>query len=574
MQYDSDIKTFFKNLLYLGRGYWLSPQRKTALMLFVAIMALTVSNVYIAVLLNEWKNSFYTALQNYNADAIFKQLVLFLQLAAVYIVISIYSYYLRQTLTLNWRKWLTEEFITLWMKNKNYYCLQTFGNSADNPDQRISEDCKLFVEFALKFTIDVLNAACTFASFIFILWGLSGVLEFSLLGRDWRIPGYVVWIALIYSILGTYITHITGRSLSWLNFDQQRYEADFRFGMMRLRENAESVAFYAGEKKEINILKKRFLLLYTNFKKIIKKEKQLIGIKSAYFQLANVFPVIVAVPIYLAKKINLGGLMQTASAFGKVQGSLSYFVYIYAEFAQWRAVVDRLSSFSKHIEEKHNNFADYDHSSTEGEIRISNMQLSLPNREILLKDLNFSITHGTNVIIKGANGSGKSTLMRALSGIWPYVSGTLELPDRKEMMFIPQKPYLPLGTLKDSLLYPANEQTDGKDLAELMEKCGIGYLAKDLDMQADWYQVLSVGEQQRLAFIRALLLRPKWLFLDESTSAMDEDAERDMYDTLKRELPSTTLISIGHRNTLDKYHKMQLTFSKKDNTFVMANLAT
>lgn len=565
MQKFSLTKQFFKDVWYLTKSYWQSEEKKKAFLLLFCIIALTLGIVFMLVQLNTWNNSFYSALQNYDAEKIFAELIHFSWLAAIYIILAVYSYYLQQTLILHWRRWLTNRFIDIWLKNKTYYNLQMFGKDTDNPDQRISEDVRQFVEMTLSFAIGILKAACTFISFVFILYQLSGSLTFNFLGRTWTINGYMLWASLIYSVVGTYLTHLVGRKLVKLNFIQQRYEADFRFSMIRLRESAESVAFYRGEAQEGKVFKNRFKLLLDNFWQLVNKQKQLVFLNSGYSQIAIIFPFVVAMNRYLAKEVSLGGLMQVASAFGRVQDSLSYFVDMYSSIAQWQAVVMRLTYFGRHMHEV-SEAADKFHVerfATAEAVSVENMLVNLPDGTPLLQNMTFTLQPGQNVLIKGVSGSGKSTLLRALAGIWPFVEGRINLPKADELMFIPQKPYLPLGTLRDALLYPGNKLLSDKELYALLDLCQIGYLRDKLDMTADWSHVLSVGEQQRLAFVRAHIQQPKWLFLDEATSALDEDTEAAMYTLLAERLTQTTLVSIGHRSTLNKYHELMLYIDKQ-----------
>ena len=399
-----------------------------------------------------------------------------------------------------------------------------------------------------------------------ILYNLSGPLQFKLAGMDIHIPGYLVWTALLYSIIGTWLTYKVGNKLVGLNFVQQKYEADFRFAMMRMRENAESVAFYSGEGHEGGVFKKRFSLLLNNFWSIIKKQKQLTWLNSWYSQIAIIFPLVVAMPRYLAKEITLGGLMQISSAFGRVQESLSYFVDMYSSIAEWQAVVERLTGFGLHMQQVKQENAQQDLQRKPGAsdaIVATDMDVTLPDESAVLQNVSFTLKPGTNVLIKGVSGSGKSTLLRALAGIWPYVKGTLEIPEESKLMFIPQRPYLPLGTLKESLLYPGTESRSDEELKQLMEDCCIGYLYEKLYLEADWSHVLSVGEQQRLAFVRALIYKPVWLFLDEASSALDEETEAKVYTLLMEEAQQTTLVSVGHRSTLNKYHQKVLYLDKE-----------
>ena len=558
-------RQFFKDVWYLTKSYWQSEEKKKAFWLLTCIIALTLGIVFMLVQLNTWNNSFYSALQNYDAEKISSELIHFSWLAAIYIILAVYSYYLQQTLILHWRRWLTTRFIDIWLQNKTYYNLQMFGKDTDNPDQRISEDVRQFVEMTLGFAIGILKSLCTFISFVFILYQLSGPLSFSFMGKTWTIHGYMLWASLLYSILGTYITHVVGRKLVKLNFIQQRYEADFRFSMIRLRESAESVAFYRGEAQEGKVFKNRFKLLLDNFWQLVNKQKQLVFLNSGYSQIAIIFPFVVAMNRYLAKEVSLGGLMQVASAFGRVQDSLSYFVDMYSSIAQWQAVVMRLTYFGRHMHEVSQQAEQFhvERFATSEAVSVEQVQVNLPDDAVLLQDINFTLQPGRNVLIKGVSGSGKSTLLRALAGIWPFVTGKINLPKTEELMFIPQKPYIPLGSLREAMLYPGRKPLSDEELLYLLDLCQIGYLRDKLDLVADWSHVLSVGEQQRLAFVRAHIQEPKWLFLDEATSALDEDTEAAMYTLLAERLRQTTLVSIGHRSTLNKYHELMLVIDKQ-----------
>ena len=567
-------KQFFRDVWYLTKSYWQSEEKKKAFFLLACIVGLTLAIVYMLVLLNRWNNSFYSALQNYQTEKIFDELFHFTYLAFTYIVLAVYSYYLQQVLILNWRRWLTERFIEIWLKNKTYYNLQMFGKDTDNPDQRISEDVRLFVEMTLSFAIGLLKAVTTLASFVVILYELSGSLKFNLFGQEWEISGYLFWAAFFYSILGTWVTHLVGRKLVKLNFIQQRYEADFRFSMIRLRESSESVAFYRGEGQESKVFKERFTLLLDNFWKIVNKQKQLVWLNSGYSQIAIIFPFVAAMNRYLAKEFTLGGLMQVASAFGRVQDSLSYFVDTYSSLATWQSVVMRLTYFGRHMQEVSAEAERFhlERFVAAEEVRADNMQVNLPDGTPLLQNINFTLEPGSNVLIKGVSGSGKSTLLRAIAGIWPFVEGKIVLPEQEKLMFIPQKPYLPLGSLREALLYPGNKPVNDEVLINLMEECQIGYLKDKLDIVADWSHVLSVGEQQRLAYVRAHIQEPVWLFLDEATSALDEETEAKMYSLIGERLANTTIVSIGHRSTLNKYHQLVLELDKNNKSVTLKTL--
>ena len=574
MQRFNLTRQFFRDVWYLTKSYWQSEEKKKAFFLLGCIIALTLGVVYMLVLLNQWNNSFYSALQNYDAKKIFDELIHFSWLAAIYILLAVYSYYLQQTLILNWRRWLTTRFIDIWLQNKTYYNLQMFGKDTDNPDQRISEDVRQFVEMTLSFGIGILKAFCTFASFVVILYNLSGSLSFTFMGKTWTINGYMLWASLLYSVIGTYITHIVGRKLVKINFIQQKYEADFRFSMIRLRESAESVAFYRGEAQEGSVFKQRFKMLLDNFWKLVNKQKQLVFLNSGYSQIAIIFPFVVAMNRYLTKEVTLGGLMQVASAFGRVQDSLSYFVDMYRSTAHWQAVAMRLTYFGHHMHEVSQQAERFhvERFAAADVVEVNDMKINLPDGKPLLENISFTLHPGHNVLIKGVSGSGKSTLLRAISGIWPFVDGKIFLPSRDKLMFIPQKPYLPLGTLRAALNYPGNKPIDDTELIYLMDLCQIGYLKDKLDLEADWSHVLSVGEQQRLAFVRAHIQQPQWLFLDEATSALDEDTEATMYSLLQERLQQTTVVSVGHRSTLNKYPELVLRLNKSTRQVTLEKL--
>lgn len=556
-------REFIVGLFHLITPYWNSEEKKSARLYLAGIITLTIAAVYMTLLLNEWFNSFYSALQNYDSDAVYRGLLRFTGLAFAHIAFAVYSYYLQQRLALRWRKWMTKNYLAKWTGQQMYYRLEMFSQgTADNPDQRISEDINLFTARTLSFMSGLLRSATTIVCFIFVLWNLSEILSFSAAGQEFHIYGYLVWTALAYSVLGTWITHKVGHRLVSLNYLQQKLEADFRFSMVRLRETAESVAFYNGAAKEEAFLSNRFMTLLRNTLFIIKKQKQLSWLTNSYAQIAIIFPFVVAVPRYLSQNISLGGLMQIANCFGKVQDAMSYFVDVYASLAEWQSCAERLLSFDKHIaaieketEEKSGSLV---REETHDRLRLTDVTISVPamdenkrTREII-SSASCTIKSGEHVILKGPSGSGKSTLLRTLAGFWPYVKGHISMPAPSEMMFIPQKPYIPMGTSAEAASYPL-ETADEEILSPLLVECGLSHLMEKTDTEADWSHILSLGEQQKLAFVRVFLRKPKWVFLDEATSAMDEETEEKMYRLLTA-LPGTTVISIGHRSTLDKWH--------------------
>lgn len=556
-------REFIVGLFHLITPYWNSEEKKSARLYLAAIITLTIAAVYMTLLLNEWFNSFYSALQNYDSDAVYRGLLRFTGLAFAHIAFAVYSYYLQQRLALRWRKWMTKNYLAKWTGQQMYYRLEMFSQgTADNPDQRISEDINLFTARTLSFMSGLLRSATTIVCFIFVLWNLSEVLSFSAAGQEIHIYGYLVWTALAYSVFGTWITHKVGHRLVSLNYLQQKLEADFRFSMVRLRETAESVAFYNGAAKEEAFLSNRFMTLLRNTLFIIKKQKQLSWLTNSYAQIAIIFPFVVAVPRYLSQNISLGGLMQIANCFGKVQDAMSYFVDVYASLAEWQSCAERLLSFDKHIaaieKETEEKSVSLVREETPDRLRLTDVTISVPamdenkrTREII-SSAACTIRSGEHVILKGPSGSGKSTLLRTLAGFWPYVKGHISMPAPSEMMFIPQKPYIPMGTSAEAASYPL-ETADEEILSPLLVECGLSHLMEKTDTEADWSHILSLGEQQKLAFVRVFLRKPKWVFLDEATSAMDEETEEKMYRLLTA-LPGTTVISIGHRSTLDKWH--------------------
>ena len=553
-------REFLSGLWHLVREYWKSAEKRSAYLYLAAIAVLTVAAVYMTLLLNEWYNSFYSALQNYDTDALWHGLLVFTGLAFAHIVFAVYASYLQQVLSLRWRRWMTERFLGRWTGGDMYYRMETFSRASDNPDQRISEDINTFTAQTPAFMMGILRSVVTIICFIFVLWSLSEPLTFFVFGTSFTIYGYLVWTAILYSILGTWVTHYVGHRLVGLNFHQQKLEADFRFGMVRLRESAESVAFYDGADSERGLLSKRFALVVSNTFLILKKQKQLSWLTNGYAQIAIIFPFVVALPRYLSKEISLGGLMQIANCFGKVQDSLSYFVDVYTSIAAWQSCAERLLTFEKHMRDLETA------RDTEGDVllrtvspdavRLAGVEVDLPNGTPLLRDVNADIAPGEHVLLKGASGSGKSTLLRVMAGLWPYATGQLDIPSAETRMFIPQRPYMPMGTLREAAAYPKKTAEDAA-LLPLLETAGLLHLAPRLDEEADWSHVLSLGEQQRLAFVRIFLHRPKWVFLDESTSAMDEDMERKLYETLIN-LPETAVLSVGHRSTLAAWHERKM----------------
>ena len=562
MQTTGFLKAFWR----LTKPYWISEQRAKGLTLLATVVGLALMAVYMEVQFTNWNNDFYNTLQDKDQAEFFRQLGKFALLAFTWIIIVVYQRYFQQMLLIEWRAWLTDHFLSNWMKDQAHYRMQLVARAGaqsvavDNPDQRIADDLRIFVEYTLSLSLGLLSAVVTLISFITILWVLSGALE--LFGVN--IPGYMVWAALIYAVVGSVLTHLIGRPLIGLDFNQQRFEADFRFSLVRLRENSEGVALYRGEGEELAGLRRRFEAVMGNWWKVMLKTKQLTWFTSFYGQLAVIFPLVVVSPRFFSGQMQLGGIFQTSSAFGQVQGALSWFISAYRDFAIWKATVIRLIGFAGALGEVHEEAGKPAGERSEGgeDLSLEQLSLQLPQGGMLLSDTSLAIKPHEDVLVAGPSGSGKSTLFRALAGIWPYWKGRIRLPKGAKLLFLPQKPYLPIGSLKRVATYPDDpaRYSDEEVLATL-DAVGLPHLKRSLDQSQHWGQVLSGGEQQRVAFARALLTKPDWLFLDEATASLPEEDQDRLYRLLKDRLPQTTLVSIGHRDSLAKYHRSRLAWN-------------
>jgi putative ATP-binding cassette transporter len=570
----NNIRSTLAAVWRIAAPYFSSDDKWAGRGLLAAVVVMELAAVFLTVLFNRWNNVFYNALQERNFDVFTYQVGYFCVLASFWVGLKVYQLYLNQWLQIRWRRWMTARYLGGWLQDSNHYRMQLLGDAADNPDQRIAEDTQRFVEQTLQLGIGLLSAVVTLASFIFILWGLSNAAPLHLFGRDIAIPGYLVWGAMVYAILGTTLTHLIGWPLVGLNFRQQRYEADFRFNLVRARENAEQIALLHGEGVERTRLLSRFAFVVENWLGIMQRTKKLTAFTATYSQASVVFPYVLVAPAYFAGKVQLGGLMQTASAFSNVQESLSFFITSYRILAEWQAVVARLAGFETSIENatalrtRQNiiHIADAD----KGDIDIEKLLVDLPNGIPLVAADGFTIRHGERMLLTGPSGSGKSTLFRAIAGIWPFGTGSIALPPQATLMMLPQRPYFPVGSLRAAIAYPAEATAfDTKAVGEALVAVGLPKLADRLDEDAHWNRMLSLGEQQRLGIAHALLHAPQFLFLDEATASLDEPSEMALYRLLQARLPATTIVSIGHRSTLDAFHQRNVRLVREGDRFVL-----
>ncbi|AKA26657.1 ABC transporter ATP-binding protein [Pseudomonas chlororaphis] len=540
---------FFRRVWEMTTPYWRSEEKGKAWLLLFAVVALTLFSVAISVWINSWYKDFYNALQKKDEAAFWQLILYFCGIAAVAILAAVYRLYLTQMLTIRWRAWLTEKHFARWLGHKNYYQLEQ-GGYTDNPDQRISEDLNSFTTNTLGLALGLLRTIVSLVSFSIILWGVSGSIEVF----GYTIPGYMFWCALVYAAVGSWLTHLIGRRLIGLNNNQQRFEADLRFSMVRVRENAESIALYNGEPNENKRLSSRFGMVWHNFWDIMKVSKRLTFFTSGYGQIAIIFPFIVAAPRYLTGKIELGELMQINSAFGNVQENFSWFITAYSDLAAWRATCDRLLSFRQAMNENEARPPAIDVQNQGESLQVEDLGLDLADGRHLLAGARMTVNAGERLMLSGRSGSGKSTLLRAMGRLWPAGHGSIRMPNQR-YLFLPQKPYLPIGSLREALSYPQSGDTYPQErYAQVLETCRLPHLVARLDESNHWQRMLSPGEQQRLAFARALLYAPQWLYMDEATSAMDEEDEATLYQALIDQLPGLSIVSVGHRSSLKRFH--------------------
>lgn len=566
------LKVTLKIFGRMLKSYWCSKDSLKSWFLLLAIIALTGGSVYIATSINTWYKTFWDVIQQYDLDGFKQQIVVFIILASIHVLVSVYNAYLKSCLAINWRTWLTGKTMDRWLQSDNYYKLQLLDKNTDNPDQRIAEDLNLFVSATIVLILGTATDIAMLFTFGVVLWNLSSAVTITVWGYQVSLPdGYMCYLALLYAILGTALTFYLGRPLVRLNFRQQRYEADFRFSLIRVRENGESIALYKGDKEEGKYLRHSFADLVANYIKLIVCTKRLGFLTLGYAQTAVIFPILISAPLYFAKIITMGSIMQINSAFGRVQDSLSTLVSNFNSWASWKSVVDRLSLFYMSLEEVER-IACLKTPQDRSALEVEKLELKTPRGQLLLEDLNLSLKQGQSLLIRGPSGCGKSTLIKAIAGIWPYADGEVHYIHDSQALFLSQKPYLPQGTLRLAASYPSAPETDGQT-EHYFKLLGLEHLIPHLDEVDIWSHILSLGEQQRVAVVRALINKPQILFLDEASSAMDELTEKKAYELLRQELPDTIIISVGHRSTLLQQHELVLTYLSKNGDYKLQSTA-
>jgi putative ATP-binding cassette transporter len=556
----------------LIKPYWVSSQeRGMAWTLLIAIIVINMAVVYINVRLNKWNADFYNALQSKNVTEFPHLLLVFSGYAFTFILLAVYGRYLRQMLGFRWRQWLTHRYLEQWLGDKAFYRIER-DRLADNPDQRISDDLQSFATTTLSLSLDLLSTLVTLVSFITILWTLAGALSFGAFGVPITIPGYMVWAAALYAIVGSLVIQRFGHPLVSINYQQQKVEADFRFGLIRLRENAEQIAFYDGIATETTSAKSIFQRIRDNYWQIMKYTKRMTFVLSIYGQIAIIFPIMVASPRYFAGAFSFGTLMQISSAFGTVSDSFSWFINSYSTLVEWRATVNRLREFkrvmrSTHIREAISPATAHGginlHYSSTDTLTTKGLTLALPNGKPLAEVADVAVRPGSRWLVQGPSGSGKSTLMRALAGLWPFGDGTIDAPVGAKLMFIPQQSYLPIGTLKAALSYPSQGDAFSDDnCRDVLRACNLEAYGDRLTESGHWSKMMSPGEQQRLAAARVLLHKPDFMFLDEATSALDAANELHIYQTLVERLPNAAIVSVAHRESVAAFHEERIEIAR------------
>jgi putative ATP-binding cassette transporter len=544
-----------------GFGVVRGTEGSIGTMFLAVLIGINLFQVALAVRLNFFSRDLFNSFQDRNAEAFWYQLLwIFVPLATVHVIVALTETYLGYVLRIRWRAFLNEIYVSEWLGDSTHYRMQLTQTEADNPDQRIAEDLRKYVETTYSLSISLLGQSATLVSFVAILWTISR--GFTLPGTDYEVPGLLVWVCIAYAVLGTWLTHLIGRPLIALNFQQERYEADYRFSLARLREYGEQIALLEGEPAEKERLVGRFAQIIQNYMAIVRRYLKLQTFTLSYFQANVVVPYLITAPYFFAGKISLGQMQQTVGAFSRVETALTFFISAYTTVADYKAVIDRLTTFEGAITSVQAASGSRQLGMAQGdaqELRLENFAVALPDGRQLIRPTDLALRPGESTLLTGPSGSGKSTLFRAIAGIWPFGAGRVVTPRGATMMLLPQRPYIPIGTLRGAVTYPGMQGTyDDAAIKDALRAARLPQLADRLDEERFWTQTLSLGEQQRLAVARALLAKPDWLFLDEATAALDEPTEEAIYAMLREMLPGATIVSIGHRSTLHGFHDRRI----------------
>ena len=543
-----------------GREFWhvLRPclDKKTArraLLMISAMIVLLLTEVRLNVFSTFMTSGLYTSMQDMNAGAFW----LFAAMNAAVVLLRAFNGavndFFDQAIAIKWSEQLNAVLIQRWLSDKNYYRLQSKRHTPDNIDQRIQQDAQDFIVSTIEFVHGMLNSVLTSLEFAIVLWGLAGVL--TVFGIN--IPHGIVYFVFIFVILATFVAMWIGKPLIHHNYENEKLNGDYRYSLIRIRDHAESVAFYGGEAQEQQSLNQRFAAIIRNKWRIARQSVFLSGFNDMFSSGIKLFPIILQAPRLFAGQIKLGDIQQTVQAFARLQQALSFFRLFYGRFTVYRARLERLYGFMTSMEEPHHSQQPQRQTSL-GSLKIQNVTVYRADGEVLLNNLNFQAAAGQSLLIKGPSGCGKTTTLRMLAGLWAFgSSGNVWQPEKQHILFIPQRAYVPQGSLKHVLCYP-NIQASNETLIATLNDCLLPQLAERLDEEQDWQHILSPGELQRIGFARVLLSQPQLILLDEATSALDEPTEAHLYTLIRQRLPQSIIISIGHRSTLDAFHSQSI----------------
>jgi putative ATP-binding cassette transporter len=549
-------RTFFS----LALPYFRSEDRWIAGALLAGILVAELGLVAILVAINEWNKRFFNALESRDWGAAQFELIVFCGIALSAVVAGMMQYFLGQRMIIRWRRWITERYVAMWMANGRHYRVRLVDSSVDNIHLRIASDVLIFLQRTHELFTSLIGSIVTIFSFVAILWFLSAATPLPLFGRDLSFPGWLIVVAALYAAIGTLFSHLIGRPLIRLNFNQQRYEADFRFAIARATDQSEPIALMGGEAVERRELRHRFGNLVRNWTRLANRQSSLVGFIAGYARMATVFPTLVVTPAYLSGAITLGALVQTAQAFQQVEGALAYIISAYSKIAEWKAVMDRLAQFEaamQAVDDHQSHDAKIDLAMLPGDarLRVDDLVLRLPSGERMAAFDNVELAQGERLLVSGGSGSGKSSFFRALSGLWPLGEGAIRFPENARVFTLPQRSYFPLGSLRQAIAYPTLvEKADDAAIRDALCAVGLSHLTGRLDEEADWPTVLAGGEQQRAAFARALLAKPDILLLDEPVSALEEGDATALYRVLAERLPRTIVVTIGRAALLGHLH--------------------